>query len=57
VQAEGIVRHLDGLPLALDQAGAYIEETGCGLSGYLELYRSHAPELLRRRGMLARRPS
>ena len=30
-------------PLALDQAGSYIEETGCGLGGYLDLYRHHAP--------------
>ena len=51
--AKEIATQLDGLPLALDQAGAYIEETGCGLSGYLDLYRSHAPELLRRRGALA----
>jgi len=43
---------LGGLALALDQAGAYIEETSCGLSGYLHLYRSHALELLRRRGKL-----
>ncbi len=26
-----------GLPIALDQAGSYIEETGCGLAGYLRL--------------------
>jgi hypothetical protein len=52
-KAEEITTQLDGLPLALDQAGAYIEETGCGLSGYLELYRQHAAELLRRRGLLA----
>ena len=51
-RAKEIVAQLDGLPLALDQAGAYIEETGCGLSVYLDLYRSHAPELLRRRGVL-----
>jgi tetratricopeptide (TPR) repeat protein len=49
-QAEGIVTQLDGLPLALDQAAAYIEETSCGLSGYLNLCRSHTVELLRRRG-------
>ncbi|GJL67732.1 MAG: hypothetical protein NPIRA06_03670 [Nitrospirales bacterium] len=29
-QALNIVKELDGLPLALDQAGAYIEETQCG---------------------------
>lgn len=37
-QAQVIVQVLDGLPLVLDQAGAYIEETSCGLAGYLELY-------------------
>jgi hypothetical protein len=52
-KAKEISAQLDGLPLALDQAGAYIEETGCGLSGYLELYLDYAPELLRRRGALA----
>ncbi len=51
-EAKAIAAQLDGLPLALDQAGAYIEETSCGLSGYLDLYRSHALELLRRRGAL-----
>jgi tetratricopeptide (TPR) repeat protein len=52
-QAKEIAARLDGLPLALDQAGAYIEETGCGIAGYLELYRSHALELLEYRGELA----
>ncbi len=51
--AKQITTQLDGLPLALDQAAAYIEETSCGLSDYLELYLKHAPELLRRRGLLA----
>ena len=51
-KAKEISAQLDGLPLALGQAGAYIEETGCGLSDYLDLYRSHALELLRRRGAL-----
>jgi hypothetical protein len=51
--AKKITAQLDGLPLALDQAAAYIEETGCGLSDYLKLYGNNAPELLRRRGMLA----
>src|SRR6185312_14839466 len=35
-QAKTLVGILDGLPLALDQAGAYIEETSCSLSDYLE---------------------
>lgn len=45
-----IVTALDGLPLALDQAGAYIEETRCGFSAYLDLYRTRRKELLSRRG-------
>jgi tetratricopeptide (TPR) repeat protein len=51
-KASEIATQLGGLPLALDQAGAYIEETESGLLAYLELYRHHAPELLRRRGMM-----
>jgi len=50
--AEAIVKELGGLPLALDQAGAYIEETNCGLSGYLDLYRTHRKDLLQRRSKL-----
>src|SRR6266702_4540028 len=50
VGTKSIYLELDGLPLALDQAGAYIEETGCGLSGYLELYRTQRIALLRERG-------
>jgi tetratricopeptide (TPR) repeat protein/DNA-binding XRE family transcriptional regulator len=49
-QATEIVMALDGLPLALDQAGAYIEETRCGLSQYLDLYGTNRKELLLRRG-------
>src|SRR5260221_659485 len=40
---------LDGLPLALDQAGAYIGETGCSLLEYIQLYHKHRKELLARR--------
>ncbi len=49
VQAETLVAAMGGLPLALDQAGAYIEETSCGLAGYQELYRTHHTYLLQRR--------
>ena len=49
-QAEEISRFLGGLPLGLDQAGAYIEETGNSLSGYLELYQTRQRELMQRRG-------
>jgi tetratricopeptide (TPR) repeat protein/transcriptional regulator with XRE-family HTH domain len=48
--AEKIVSTLDGLPLALDQAGAYIEETHCGLAQYLNLYATYRKELLLQRG-------
>lgn len=51
-QATEIVSLLDGLPLALDQAGAYIEETRCGLSHYLDLFATRRKELLSRRGRL-----
>jgi len=51
--AEAIVNVLDGLPLALDQAGAYIEETGCSLPEYLTFYQAHKKELLRKRGSLS----
>jgi hypothetical protein len=47
--AERISRLVDGLPLALDQAGGYIEETGCSLSTYLEHYQRSCEELLARR--------
>ena len=47
--ARAIVEELDGLPLALDQAGAYVEETSCSLSDYLALYRQRRMALLSRR--------
>ncbi|HEU5377618.1 MAG TPA: helix-turn-helix transcriptional regulator [Ktedonobacteraceae bacterium] len=39
-----------GLPLALDQAGVYIEETGCSITDYLACYRQHSAILLDKRG-------
>ncbi|GLV53702.1 tetratricopeptide repeat protein [Dictyobacter sp. S3.2.2.5] len=45
-----IVEQTGGLPLALDQAGAYIEETRCNLHEYLILYQTRLSELLKRRG-------
>jgi tetratricopeptide (TPR) repeat protein/DNA-binding XRE family transcriptional regulator len=44
--AEQISRVLGGLPLALEQAGGYIEEIRCSLSGYLDLYRLRRAALL-----------
>lgn len=49
-EVESLVIEMDFLPLALDQAGAYIEEVGCDPSAYLELYQSRRKELLQRRG-------
>jgi tetratricopeptide (TPR) repeat protein len=50
--AQEIVQQLGGLPLALDQAGAYIEETASSLQEYLLLYREERSALLKRRGGL-----
>jgi tetratricopeptide (TPR) repeat protein/transcriptional regulator with XRE-family HTH domain len=52
-RAGNIVIELDHFPLALDQAGAYIEETGCSFEEYLDLYQAHRQALLARRGMPA----
>lgn len=49
-QARTIIEALDGLPLALDQAGAYIEETDCSLADYLYLFRHRQMTLLNRPG-------
>ncbi len=51
--AEEISQSLGGLPLGIDQAGAYIEETNLGLPGYLELFQIQQRELLKRRGRQA----
>ena len=48
--ARELVQELGGLPLALDQAGAYMEETPCGMQEYLLLYRTRRAALLSRRG-------
>jgi tetratricopeptide (TPR) repeat protein/nucleoside phosphorylase len=49
-EARAICVELGGLPLALDQAGAYIEETGCSLPDYLNLLNRRQKDLLERRG-------
>ena len=51
--AQQLVEELDGLPLALDQAGAYIEDTGSSLSEYLQLYRRHHLALLQQQSSLS----
>ena len=52
-KAQEISEVLAGLPLALDQAGAYIEETGSSLADYLSLYYEQRLELLKWRGEAA----
>src|SRR5215469_4436805 len=48
--ARALARELGGLPLALDQAGAYMEETPCSIEEYLRLFRTRRSALLSRRG-------
>ena len=48
--AHTISQLVSGLPLALDQAGAYIEQTTSGLAIYIERYQKHEAELLKQRG-------
>jgi tetratricopeptide (TPR) repeat protein len=52
LQASKIAEELRGYPLALDQAGAYIEETQRPLSAYLELYKKKQAILLGKRGRI-----
>jgi tetratricopeptide (TPR) repeat protein len=51
--ARAIVSAVGGLPLALDQAGAYVAETKRGLSDYLDLFKQRQTALLKRRGTLS----
>src|SRR5579859_1006747 len=44
-----ITQELGGLPLALDQAGAYLEATGMSLAQYQQVYQQHRQVLLRER--------
>jgi tetratricopeptide (TPR) repeat protein len=50
IQAAEIAVMLGGHPLAIDQAGAYLEENGANLSRYQELYRNKRAHLLKIRG-------
>jgi tetratricopeptide (TPR) repeat protein len=45
-------QELGGLPLALDQAGAYLEETGMDLASYWQIYQQRRTDLLEHRGGL-----
>ena len=48
-----IAHELDGFPLALDQAGAYLEKWGGDLTTYLILYQKQRVHLLSERGQSA----
>ena len=50
--ARTLTSEMDGLPLALDQAGAYIEEQMLSLEEYLELFQTEKAELFKERGRL-----
>ena len=45
--AHQLVLQLDGIPLAIDQAGAYMHSGGCSIDGYLELYKGFNDKLMR----------
>ena len=45
-EANAIAQVVGGYPLALDQAGAFLEEKGCSLTTYLRLYQKQGTKLL-----------
>ncbi|MBZ5623881.1 MAG: tetratricopeptide repeat protein [Acidobacteriia bacterium] len=51
--AREISEEVGGLPLALDQAGAFVEEVPSTLAEYIELYRAEGAKLRARRGNLS----
>jgi tetratricopeptide (TPR) repeat protein len=48
--ASQLVHQLGGLPLAIDQAAAFLEETSTALQEYLDAFGRHRRELMERRG-------
>lgn len=44
--AQQLSQSMGGLPLALEQAGAYINDTGCGVRRYHSLYQDYRARLL-----------
>lgn len=53
---QAIVAAMDGLPLAIDQAGSYIEATQCSPADYLQLLHTSPLQLLNEREMHADHP-
>jgi len=49
-EADALAKELGYLPLALEQAGAYIAETGASFSSYLASYRKQGLKLLEKQG-------
>ena len=47
--AQKLSQLMDGLPLALEQAGAYMNDTACGVRRYLHLYEHYRKEVQRLR--------
>jgi len=43
--AKKMVSELGGIPLAIDQAGAYIHKSACGIDGYFKLYEKNKHRL------------
>ena len=44
--AQKVASELSGIPLALDQAGGYIQSCGCSIDDYFELFKKHKHQLL-----------
>jgi tetratricopeptide (TPR) repeat protein/nucleoside phosphorylase len=47
IMADTLAQELGDLPLALEQAGAYVKETGISLTEYMELFRQMRKEILK----------
>lgn len=45
--AANIAALMDGLPLALEQAGAYIEDTGSSVNRYLKMYEEYRAQIIK----------
>jgi nucleoside phosphorylase len=50
-KATNVAIALESFPLALDQAGAFIEETHCSFDAYLQMYQIRRRDLLAQRGL------
>lgn len=55
--ARQLVELLGGYPLALDQAGAYVEETGVSFAEYIRLFQEQRHLILSKRGSLEQEQS